>query len=74
MKRYLISLLCLILAMSAAFLSSCAVRIAAKELSAGYTRSTDDKGEITDRYLAASLDFSLSLFRKTVTEDERNDL
>ncbi len=74
MKRYLVSILCLVLAFSAAVLSSCAVRIAAKELSSGYARSTDDKGEITDNYLSASLDFSLSLFRKTVTEDEKNDL
>jgi len=74
MKRMSASLLCLLLAATAIFTTSCAMKIQATELSAGYTRTTTDPGEVTDAYLAATLDFSLKLFRETVTEDETNDL
>ena len=74
MKRIRVSLLCLLLAATAIFTTSCAMKIQATELSAGYTRTTTDPGEVTDAYLAATLDFSLKLFRETVTEDEINDL
>ena len=74
MKRIRVSLLCLLLAATAIFTTSCAMKIQATELSAGYTRTTTDPGEVTDAYLAATLDFSLKLFRETVTEDEANDL
>jgi len=74
MKRCFTTLLCLLLAATAIFTTSCAMKIQATELSAGYTRTTTDPGEVTDAYLAATLDFSLKLFRETVTEDETNDL
>lgn len=74
MKRYLTSLLCLLLAAIAIFTTSCAMKIRATELSAGYTRTATDSGEVTDAYLAATLDFSLKLFCETVTEDQTNDL
>ncbi len=74
MKRISVTLLCLLLAATSILTTSCTVRILAKELSAGYVRKADDPGEMTAEFLTSTLDFSLNLFRQTVTDDGRNDL
>lgn len=65
------------LALSAAMLigavlpmASCALNIKAQELSADYTRKTTETGEVTDAFVAAMADFSMTLFNTTVTADK----
>ena len=66
MKKLFCPLISLFLAVSLTFsLSSCAVRISAQELSAGYTRTASAAGEINDAFRDAYLAFSASLFRQT---------
>ena len=49
-------------------------KIAAAELSSAYTRQTTEMVTITDEFESAMADFSMTLFKKTVTKDARNDL
>ncbi|MBQ2118944.1 MAG: serpin family protein [Clostridia bacterium] len=66
MKKLFCPLISLFLAATLSFsLSSCAVRISAQELSAGYTRTASAAGEINDAFREAYLAFSASLFRQT---------
>ncbi len=74
MKRIAFSLLCLLLAGCTLLLSSCEIQIQATELSANYTRSTDDPGEMTDTYRTASLTFAFELFRETMPASDANSL
>ncbi|MBQ7172373.1 MAG: serpin family protein [Clostridia bacterium] len=70
MKRTVLSLLSLLLAASLTFsLSSCAVKISAAELSAGYSRTATEKGEVDETFREAYLAFAASLFRLSWGED-----
>ncbi len=72
-RKILISLLCLLLAASTLLSASCTIRLKAAELTAGYTRKTDDAGELTEEARTALLSFSLSLFRKTAAAPESSE-
>lgn len=63
--------LCLGLAGAALFsLASCALHTRAKELSAGYTRTSTETGSATDEtFRLAAAEFALSLFRKSAEEE-----
>ncbi len=50
------------------------LRVSADELSDGYERKATDVGELDDDFRLAMANFSLSLFGKTLTKDEENDL
>ena len=51
-------------------MASCAVKVNAEELSADYTRKTTETGEVTDAFVAAMADFSMTLFNTTVAADK----
>ena len=54
MKKLLILFLArLMLAAIPAQMTSCALNVKASELSAGYTRTATDEGEVTDAFIAA---------------------
>lgn len=46
----------------------------AEELSKNYARTATETGVVTEEFTNAFIDFSLSLFRETLTKDEGNDL
>lgn len=73
-KRYL---RCGVLLLTAAILlsvTSCALRTSAAELSEGYSRQATEQGAVDDAFITAISDFSLSLFRESVTKEADNDL
>lgn len=75
MKKLTSSILCVIL--SGVLLLSytaCGLRVSAAELSKGYERTASEKGEITEDFKKAMADFSMSLFKGLVTNDNKNDL
>ncbi len=51
-------------------MAGCAVKVKAEELSADYTRQATEKGEVTDEFIAAMSDFSMTLFNTTVATDK----
>lgn len=63
--------LALMLVLSMLFASSCEA-IAAVELSADYTRTSDDVGEVTDEFVDALTSLSFSMFSEIVSEDEED--
>ncbi len=70
MKKIILSFLSLLLAASLSFsLSSCAVKIHAEELSAGYSRTAAETGEVNVTFREAYLSFAASLFRLSYGED-----
>ena len=54
--------------------TSCALRTSAAELSEGYSRQATEQGAVDDAFITAISDFSLSLFRESVTKEADNDL
>ena len=50
--------------------TGCTVTVRAEELSAGYTRSATDEGEVTDAFVRAMADFSLTLTNTTVSAEK----
>lgn len=56
--------------------SSCFMekKIASAELSKDYARAATNAGEITENFKTNLADFSMSLFKKSVTKNEKNDL
>ena len=74
-RKIFVSAACTILA-TVLLLScvSCSFQISAKELSAGYKRKAAETVEITDDFKKAMADFSLSLFKSTLTKDGENDI
>ena len=59
--------------MGAVTLSGCTVSIKAQELSADYVRTATAKGEVTDAFVAAMADFSMTLTNTTVAHDREAD-
>lgn len=51
-------------------LSGCTVSVKAEELSAGYTRTATAHGKVTDTFVAAMADFSMTLANTTVSLDK----
>lgn len=49
-------------------------KIASAELSKDYARTATETGAVTDEFKTALSDFSVSLFQKTLTKDNKNDL
>lgn len=49
-------------------------KVAAAELSAAYTRQASESGEITDAFKSAMANFSVELFKQTITEDSENEV
>lgn len=50
-------------------MAGCALNIKAEELSASYTRQATEDGTVTDAFIAAMSDFSMTLFNTTVEGD-----
>lgn len=50
-------------------LSGCTVSVKATELSAGYTRTATEAGEVTDAFVAAMADFAADLTRTTLDRE-----
>lgn len=78
MKKRLTTTLSLLLAaimlMGATLpMAGCAITVKAEELSANYTRQTSESGEVTDAFVAAMSDFSMTLFNTTVAMDKEED-
>lgn len=48
--------------------------VSANELSKPYTRNASEAVSVTDEFKNGFMDFSLTLFRNTMTKDENNDL
>ncbi len=72
MKKFFYPLISLFLAAALSFsLSSCAVRISAEELSAGYRRIATETGSSDGAFSEAYLAFAAHLFRETYGEDAR---
>lgn len=70
MKKCLLAAVCLLLAgCMLVGMTGCALTIQAEELSAAYTRQTEEQGEITEAFTAAMADFSMTLFHTTVLSD-----
>lgn len=75
MKRILISMICLMLAgVLLVGCTSCAVRVSAEELSAGYTRKANGEPSVGDGFRLAAADFSLELWEKIPMEEGENVL
>ncbi len=55
---------------SAAALTGCTVSVKASELSADYTRTATEEGEVTDAFVAAMADFSLALTNTTLSREK----
>ena len=51
-------------------MAGCAVKVKAEELSANYSRKTTETGKVTDEFIAAMADFSMTLFNTTVAADK----
>lgn len=51
-------------------MAGCAVKVKAEELSADYSRKTTETGEVTDEFITAMADFSMTLFNTTVAADK----
>lgn len=51
-------------------MTSCALRVKAEEISAGYTRQTDETATVSDAFIAAMADFSLTLANTTVAMEK----
>ena len=49
-------------------------KVAAAELSAAYTRQASESGEITGAFKSAMANFSVELFKQTITEDSENEV
>ena len=49
-------------------------KVSANELSKPYTRTAVEGVSVTDEFKNGFMDFSLTLFRNTMTKDENNDL
>ena len=74
MKHTLSTILTLLLTACVLFgavttLAGCTVSVKATELSAGYTRTATDEGEVTDAFIAAMADFSLALTNTTLSRE-----
>ena len=75
MKKIYCSLVSLLLAAVLLFSCvSCGLQVSAAELSAGYTRTATETGELTEAFQTAMADFSVKLFQQSVTKDMQNDL
>lgn len=74
MKKILIAILCLLLALSMLLVSTGCARVSATELSAGYTRLAEGKPEMDENFASAVADFSLALFRETLDAEKGNQL
>ena len=55
--------------LGAVTLSGCTVSVKATELSAGYTRTATEAGEVTDAFVAAMADFAADLTRTTLDRE-----
>ncbi len=74
-KNILTAAVSLLLAFSLLFsCTSCTLSVSAAELSDGYSRKATGTGNVSDEFIEAMADFSLSLFRGTITKDLKNDL
>lgn len=74
-KTIVLQLACLSLAFAMLFsASSCAMRISAAELSAGYERRATEEGEVSDQFKAAMAGFSMELFKGITEKDGENDV
>ena len=58
--------------MSTVTLSGCTVSIKAEELSATYVRTATEEGKVTDAFVAAMADFSMTLANTTISMDKEN--
>lgn len=75
MKRIFLSVLCLMLAaILTVGCTSCAVRVSAEELSAGYTRQIDETPLVGYGFRLAAAEFSMDLFREIPMEEGENVL
>lgn len=54
-------------------LTGCAVSIKAQELSAGYTRTATEEGEVTDAFVAAMANFSMTLAHTAIDPDREEE-
>ena len=50
--------------------SGCTISIKAEELSAGYTRSATETGEVTDAFITAMADFAMTMTNTTVSMEK----
>ena len=75
-RHLLTTLGCILLAMIALVtLTSCEVSVdAATNLADGYSRNSTETGEITEEFKTAMANFSMTLFKNTLTKDDKNDL
>lgn len=76
MKRKLLvfavsSLLVIVLAVT---FFGCTGGIASAEISADFTRKATESGSVTDEFVSSTVDFSLKMFKETITKDKANDL
>ncbi len=75
MKRILVLTICLLLALSmVASMTSCAVKISAEELSAGYERKSTEIPVVSDDFRGAAADFAFELLEKLPMEEGENVL
>lgn len=54
--------------------TACGFQVQAAELSQGYERKATEEGTVSEAFKTAMADFSMTLFKKTVTNDSENDL
>ncbi|MBQ9150707.1 MAG: serpin family protein [Clostridia bacterium] len=72
-RRFRNAVLLLLIAcmlMSTVTMSGCMVSIKAEELSADYTRTATEEGKVTDAFVAAMADFSMTLANTTVAMEK----
>lgn len=66
--------LCLTTLMGASGCAFVEKTVSANELSKTYTRTATEGVSVTDEFKTSFMDFSLNMFRNTMTKDESNDL
>lgn len=75
MRKCFYAFICIVLSAAMVLsMTSCSLRISAESLSDGYVRKADAGGEVTEEFRTAMADFSLTLFKGLVTDDDKNDL
>ena len=70
LRNAILLLLTVCMLMSTLSLSGCTVPIKAQELSADYTRTATEEGQVTDTFKAAMADFAMTLTNTTVVRDK----
>lgn len=74
MKKITVKLMCVLFTLVLLLTSVSCAQVKAGALSGGYTRNQTGEATVTDDFETAMANFSLELFRRTLSEDRENDL